>query len=131
MSSAASTKYTNGWRAYFKGCSLSNISPNSVAILRKLSSSLTKKPNLDFVPARLDEKGYFTIEAKVVYVRTNPPLRRPSNWCVSIRKAFAFPSKCVKSSHSIGESCSPFGCFSFRRTPFPSEKKVEIAFSPE
>ena len=39
----------------------------------------TKNPNFDLVPARLDEKGYFTIEARVVYVRTNPPLRRPSN----------------------------------------------------
>ena len=48
-----------------------------------------------------------------------------------MRKAFAFPSKCVKSSHSIGESCSPSGCFSCSLCPFPSEKNVEIARSPE
>ena len=71
------------------------------------------------------------MEASVEYVKTNPPLRRPSNWWVRMRKAFAFPSKCVKSSHSIGESCSPSGCFSCSLCPFPSEKNVEMARSPE
>ena len=61
----------------------------------------------------------------------NPPFRRPSNWCVSSRNAFAFPSKCVKSSHSIEESCSPSGCLSFKNCPLPSEKKVDMARSPE
>ena len=56
---------------------------------------------------------------------TNPPFLRPKNWWVSIRKALAFPSKCVKSSHSIEERCD------FNAKPFPSEKYVEIAFSPE
>ena len=39
--------------------------PSSSAIRRKLSSSVVKKPNLDFCPARLDEKGYFTMLSAV------------------------------------------------------------------
>ena len=44
---------------------LSRVIPNSVAIFWKSASSLRKKPNFDFFPARREEKGYFTIEARV------------------------------------------------------------------
>ena len=39
--------------------------PSSSAMRRKDASSLVKKPNFDFFPAKLDAKGYFTMLAKV------------------------------------------------------------------
>ena len=67
------------------------------------------------------------MEASVLYVRANPPFRRPINWCVSKRMALALPSKCTKSSHrppsarTRASSCRPA----------PSEENAEIARSPE
>ena len=56
---------------------------------------------------------------------TKPPLRRPSNWWVSRRKALALPSKWVMSSQN--------SLLTMRRKslPGPSVKKVWMAFSPE
>lgn len=54
---------------------------------------------------------------------TNPPRHRPLNWCVSRRKALALPSNQVLPFVFVQHSR--------RCSPFPSEKYVPMARSPE
>lgn len=61
MSSAASIRYTSGWRANTSADF--SMSPSSVATMRKQSSSDLKNPNLPCFGVVDDVYGYFTMAA--------------------------------------------------------------------
>ena len=74
-----------------------------------------------------DERRQAILQAqKIQQLLDSPPPEQKGISSVSYTH-LAFPSKCVKSSHSIEESCSPSGCLSFKNCPLPSEKKGRSA----
>ena len=80
-----------------------------------VANQLLKK-HPDLVDSHISEIGSIVSAACLAHDLGNPPFRLPSNWWVRMRNALAFPSKWVKSSHSIGESSF------FNAIPCPSEK---------
>lgn len=125
------TRNTNGWRILLQRMLVEQESiPTRWLSCGSSPLQWWKNRISTFCPQGPGRKDIIWQWRQVSYKSWQASFRRPSNRWVSSRKAFAFPSKCIRSSHSAAESCCPSGCFSYRNCPFLQED-IEMARSPE